>query len=41
MTECSHFPSLKDDDLAGRMGLQPKELNKIIAVLAGDSLVKM
>lgn len=33
--------SLKDDDLAGRMGLQPKELNKVIAVLSNDSLVKM
>ena len=33
--------SLKDDELAGRMGLQPKELNKVIAVLSNDSLVKM
>jgi transcription initiation factor IIE alpha subunit len=33
--------SLKDDDLAGRMGLQPKELNKVIAVLSNDCLVKM
>jgi hypothetical protein len=36
-----HFPSLKDDELAGRMGLQPKELNKVIAVLSNDSLVKV
>jgi transcription initiation factor IIE alpha subunit len=33
--------SLKDDDLASRMGLQPKELNKNIAVLYNDALVKM
>lgn len=33
--------SLKDDELAGRMGLQPKELNKIIAVLSNDKLVEM
>ena len=33
--------SLKDDELAGRMGLQSKELNKVIAVLANDSLVKV
>lgn len=33
--------SLKDDELAGRMGLQPKELNKVIAVLSNDSLVKV
>jgi hypothetical protein len=33
--------SLKDDDLAGRMGLQPKELNKVIAVLNNDCLVKV
>ncbi|KAF9010136.1 TFIIE alpha subunit-domain-containing protein [Cyathus striatus] len=32
---------LKDDDLAGRMGLQPKELNKIIAKLSNDCLVKV
>lgn len=35
------FSSLKDDDLAGKMGWQPKELNKVIAVLANDCLVKM
>jgi transcription initiation factor IIE alpha subunit len=33
--------SLKDDDLAGRMGLQPKELNKVIATLSNDRLVQM
>lgn len=32
--------SLKDDDLAGRMGLQAKELNKLMAVLAADRLVQ-
>ncbi|RXW21252.1 hypothetical protein EST38_g4614 [Candolleomyces aberdarensis] len=32
---------LKDDELAGRMGLQPKELNKVIAVLSNDCLVKV
>lgn len=31
--------SLKDDDLAGRMGLQAKELNKLMAVLGNDRLV--
>ncbi|KAK7462844.1 hypothetical protein VKT23_007420 [Stygiomarasmius scandens] len=41
MDQLARHPVLKDDDLAGRMGLQPKELNKIIAVLAGDSLVKI
>jgi hypothetical protein len=33
--------SLKDDDLAGRMGLQSKELNKLMAVLSNDCLVQM
>ena len=33
--------SLKDDDLAGRMGLQLKELNKIMAMLEGHKLVRM
>jgi len=33
--------SLKDDDLAGRMGLQLKELNKLIAVLERDRLVQI
>lgn len=33
--------SLKDDDLAGRIGLQAKELNKLMAVLANDRLVKV
>ncbi|PFH49896.1 hypothetical protein AMATHDRAFT_62164 [Amanita thiersii Skay4041] len=41
MDQLSRHPVLKDDDLAGRMGLQPKELNKIIAVLANDCLVKV
>jgi transcription initiation factor TFIIE subunit alpha len=33
--------SLKDDDLAARMGLQAKELNKVIAVLSSDRLVQV
>ena len=33
--------SLKDDDLAGRMGLQVKELNKVMAVLENDRLIKV
>ncbi len=33
--------SLKDDDLASRLGLQSKELNKIVAVLSNDKLVKV
>lgn len=37
----SLFYSLKDDDLAGRMGLQLKELNKVMAVLENDRLVRM
>ncbi|KAF8740047.1 hypothetical protein AX14_008956 [Amanita brunnescens Koide BX004] len=41
MDQLSRHPVLKDDDLAGRMGLQPKELNKIIAALANDCLVKI
>ncbi len=32
--------SLKDDDLAGRMGLQLKELNKIMATLETHKLVR-
>ncbi|KAF5368934.1 hypothetical protein D9758_002913 [Tetrapyrgos nigripes] len=41
LDQLARHPVLKDDDLAGRMGLQPKELNKIIAVLANDCLVKV
>ena len=33
--------SLKDDDLAGRIGLQAKELNKLMAVLLNDRLVQV
>lgn len=33
--------SLKEDELAGRLGLQLKELSKIMAVLHADKLVKM
>jgi transcription initiation factor TFIIE subunit alpha len=39
MDQLARHPVLKDDDLAGRMGWQPKELNKVIAVLANDRLV--
>lgn len=41
MDQLARHPVLKDDDLASRMGLQPKELNKVIAVLSNDSLVKV
>ncbi|KAG6908052.1 hypothetical protein DXG01_006358 [Tephrocybe rancida] len=41
MDQLARHPVLKDDDLAGRMGLQPKELNKVIAVLSNDCLVKI
>ena len=33
--------SLKDDDLAGRMGLQLKELNKVMVVLENDRLIRV
>lgn len=33
--------SLKDDDLAGKVGLQAKELNKLMATLSNDKLVQM
>lgn len=33
--------SLKDDDLAGRMGLQLKELNKVTIVLENDRLIRV
>ena len=36
-----HDPcSLKDDDLAGRVGLQVKELNKLMATLEKDGLIQ-
>lgn len=41
MDQLARHPVLKDDDLASRMGLQPKELNKVIAVLSNDSLVRI
>ncbi|TFK26129.1 hypothetical protein FA15DRAFT_667806 [Coprinopsis marcescibilis] len=41
LDQLARHPVLKDDDLAGRMGLQPKELNKVIAVLSNDCLVKV
>ncbi|KDQ50382.1 hypothetical protein JAAARDRAFT_164904 [Jaapia argillacea MUCL 33604] len=39
MDQLSRQPVLKDDELAGRMGLQAKELNKLMAVLTNDRLV--
>jgi hypothetical protein len=36
----SPSPSLKDDDLAGRVGLQVKELNKLTATLEKDGLIQ-
>ncbi|KAJ7171666.1 TFIIE alpha subunit-domain-containing protein [Mycena crocata] len=41
MDQLARHTVLKDDDLAGRMGLQPKELNKIIATLSNDRLVQI
>ncbi|KZT07046.1 uncharacterized protein LAESUDRAFT_725393 [Laetiporus sulphureus 93-53] len=41
MDQLVRHPVLKDDDLAGRMGLQLKELNKIMAALEGDRLVRI
>jgi len=41
MDQLARNPVLKDDDLAGRMGLQLKELNKIIAVLEKDRLISI
>lgn len=41
MDQLIRHPVLKDDDLAGRMGLQLKELNKVMAVLENDRLVRI
>ncbi|KAJ7070342.1 TFIIE alpha subunit-domain-containing protein [Mycena belliarum] len=41
MDQLARHTVLKDDDLAGRMGLQPKELNKVIAQLSNDRLVQI
>ncbi|KAJ3522526.1 hypothetical protein NM688_g8862 [Phlebia brevispora] len=41
MDQLVRHPVLKDDDLAGRMGLQVKELNKVMAVLENDGLIKV
>ncbi|KAI0315706.1 TFIIE alpha subunit-domain-containing protein [Amylostereum chailletii] len=41
MDQLARHQVLKDDDLAGRMGLQLKELNKIMAVLESDRLVQV
>ncbi|KAI0724337.1 TFIIE alpha subunit-domain-containing protein [Cerioporus squamosus] len=40
MDQLIRHPVLKDDDLAGRMGLQLKELNKIMATLETHKLVR-
>ncbi|KAH7886931.1 TFIIE alpha subunit-domain-containing protein [Phlebopus sp. FC_14] len=39
LDQLARHPVLKDDDLAGRMGLQAKELNKLMAVLGNDRLI--
>ncbi|KAL0959915.1 hypothetical protein HGRIS_011580 [Hohenbuehelia grisea] len=41
LDQLARHPVLKDDDLAGRMGLQSKELNKLMAVLSNDRLVNV
>ncbi|KAA1472025.1 hypothetical protein DENSPDRAFT_859256 [Dentipellis sp. KUC8613] len=41
MDQLARHQVLKDDDLAGRMGLQLKELNKIMAVLEKDRLIQV
>ncbi|EPQ52268.1 hypothetical protein GLOTRDRAFT_140654 [Gloeophyllum trabeum ATCC 11539] len=41
MDQLARHPVLKDDDLAGRMGLQAKELNKLMAVLNNDRLIRV
>ncbi|KZT37453.1 hypothetical protein SISSUDRAFT_987643 [Sistotremastrum suecicum HHB10207 ss-3] len=41
MDQLARHPVIKDDDLAGRIGLQAKELNKLTAVLVNDKLVKV
>ncbi|THH06029.1 hypothetical protein EW145_g4369 [Phellinidium pouzarii] len=41
MDQLARHPVLKDDDLAGRIGLQAKELNKLMAVLTNDRLVQV
>ncbi|KAJ3742700.1 TFIIE alpha subunit-domain-containing protein [Lentinula detonsa] len=41
LDQLARHPVIKDDDFAARMGWQPKELNKVIAVLANDCLVKI
>ncbi|KIP06485.1 hypothetical protein PHLGIDRAFT_13874 [Phlebiopsis gigantea 11061_1 CR5-6] len=41
MDQLVRHPVLKDDDLAGRMGLQLKELNKVMVVLENDKLIRV
>jgi len=41
MDQLARHPVLKDDDLASRLGVQAKELNKLMAVLANDRLVQV
>ncbi|KAI0307613.1 TFIIE alpha subunit-domain-containing protein [Multifurca ochricompacta] len=40
MDQLSRHQVLKDDDLAGRVGLQVKELNKLMATLEKDGLIQ-
>jgi len=41
MDQLARNPVLKDDDLASRMGLQAKELNKLTAALVHHKLIKI
>ncbi|KAL4071438.1 hypothetical protein V8B97DRAFT_1871035 [Scleroderma yunnanense] len=41
LDQLARHPVLKDDELAGRMGLQAKELNKLMAVLGNDRLIQV
>ncbi|KAF7986296.1 hypothetical protein HWV62_35242 [Athelia sp. TMB] len=40
LDQLARHPVLKDDDLAGRLGMQAKEINKLMAVLTHDRLVQ-
>ncbi|KZP24990.1 hypothetical protein FIBSPDRAFT_856365 [Athelia psychrophila] len=40
LDQLARHPVLKDDDLAGRLGMQAKEINKLMAVLTNDRLVQ-
>ncbi|KII87796.1 hypothetical protein PLICRDRAFT_42295 [Plicaturopsis crispa FD-325 SS-3] len=41
LDQLARHPVLKDDDLAGKVGLQAKELNKLMATLSNDKLVQI